>query len=129
MTATNDVIMKADRRGRLRYSAEQKAALVEAYDTSGVSGPRFAAIHGVNYQTFAGWLQKRKRGGRPERPGPPCSALLSLVPAEIEATALPGKGGPLELHLPGGAMLVIRGGGQVALAAALLRQLQQARPC
>jgi hypothetical protein len=56
MTATNHAILKSDRRGRLRYSKEQKSALVEAYQTSGLSGPRFAALHGVNYQTLAGWV-------------------------------------------------------------------------
>jgi hypothetical protein len=38
---------------RLRYTAEQKQALIEAYETSGLSSPRFAAMHGVNYQTQA----------------------------------------------------------------------------
>ena len=31
MTDMNEVILKADRRGRLRYTAEQKQALIEAY--------------------------------------------------------------------------------------------------
>jgi transposase-like protein len=57
----NDTIMKTDRRGRLRYTPEQRATLIEAYQSSGLSGPRFAAIHGVNYQTLASWLLKRKR--------------------------------------------------------------------
>jgi transposase-like protein len=56
----NDSIMKTDRRGRLRYSSEQKAAIVEAYQSSGLSGPRFAALHGVNYQTLASWLQSKR---------------------------------------------------------------------
>ena len=42
MTDMNEVILKADRRGRLRYTAEQKQVLVEAYEASGLSGPRFA---------------------------------------------------------------------------------------
>lgn len=32
MTDMNELIMKTDRRGRLRYTAEQKQALVEAYE-------------------------------------------------------------------------------------------------
>lgn len=129
MTTVNESIMKADRRGRLRYTAEQRKTMVDGYRASGLSAPRFAALHGVNYQTLVSWIKKGKTAGpagplRPVHPG-----LLSLVAAEIEATPVPDKGGPLELHLPGGATLVIRGAGQVALAAALLRQLQQARPC
>jgi len=61
MNATDESIVKADRRRRLRYTTEQKTALVEAYQSSGLSGPRFAELHGVNYQTLASWLQKRKR--------------------------------------------------------------------
>ncbi|MCU0796292.1 MAG: hypothetical protein MUF31_10195 [Akkermansiaceae bacterium] len=34
--------MKFDRRGRLRYEPEQKAALIEADAASGLSGPKFA---------------------------------------------------------------------------------------
>ena len=50
MTATHDSILKVDRRGRLCDSAEQRSALVEAYPSSGLSAPRFAAPHGVAYQ-------------------------------------------------------------------------------
>jgi hypothetical protein len=48
MTDMNEVIMKADRRGRLRYTPEQKQALIEAYQASCLSCPRFVAMHGVN---------------------------------------------------------------------------------
>ena len=62
MTDMNEVILKADRRGRLRYTAEQKQVLVEAYEASGLSGPRFAALHGVHYQTLVSWLKKHRQG-------------------------------------------------------------------
>jgi transposase-like protein len=32
----NEVILKADRRGRLRYTPEQKQAFVEAYGRPGI---------------------------------------------------------------------------------------------
>jgi transposase-like protein len=78
MTDMNEVILKTDRRGRLRYTPEQKQALVEAYETSGLSCPRFAALHGVNYQTLVSWLKKRRQT-EPDHP-----ALRSLVPAELD---------------------------------------------
>ena len=52
MTAMNESIMKIDRRGRLRYTPEQKNTMVDAYLASGLSAPRFASLHGVNYQTL-----------------------------------------------------------------------------
>lgn len=125
----NDTIMKSDRRGRLRYTPEQKAALMDAYQSSGLSGPRFAAIHGVNYQTLASWLQKRKQTSPPSPAGGSSPGLLSLVAAEIEGLGMSGAGQPLEIMLPGGARLSIRTSNQAQLAATLIRELQQARPC
>jgi transposase-like protein len=128
MTATNETILKTDRRGRLRYSAEQKATLVAAFQTSGLSGPHFAAIHGVKYQTLATWLQKRRKSersaGSSELSHP---AFLSLVPAELHAP--PPSGAPMEILLPGGTKLAINLPGQIPLAAALIRELENPRPC
>jgi len=129
MTATNDGMIKSDVRGRLHYSKEQRSALVKAFETSGLSGPRFAALHGVKYQTMANWIQKRKRAAAAVPPGLPCPAFLSLVPAEIEAAAVAGAGRAMEVLLPGGAKLVITAPGQVQLAVALIRALESPRPC
>lgn len=123
----NDSIMKADRRGRLRYSSEQKAAIVEAYQSSGLSGPRFAALHGVNYQTLASWLQKRKQACTPASAPSPRS--VSLIPAVIEGLPMPGSDRRLEITLPCGARLSIESANQAQLAATLIRELLQARPC
>ena len=127
MTATNEAILKSDCRGRLRYSAEQRAALVEAYQASGLSGPRFAAIHGVKYQTLASWLQKRKKTGvSAGGTGLAHPAFLSLVPAELTASP---SAAPMEILLPGGTKLAINSTGQIPLAAALIRELENPRPC
>ena len=105
---------------------EQKAALVEAYQSSGLSGPRFAALHGVNYQTLAGWLQKHKQPSSPIRSKPPQPAMLLLVEAEIQGMPTAGA---IDLVLPGGAILSITLPGQIPLAAALIRELANPRPC
>jgi transposase-like protein len=63
MTDMNEVILKADRRGRLRYNPEQKQVLVDACEGSGFCGSRFAVLHGVNYQTLVFWLKKRRQFG------------------------------------------------------------------
>jgi transposase-like protein len=123
MNATHDSLVKFDRRGRLRYAPEQKAALVEAYAASGLSGPKFAALHGVNYQTFAAWLQKRKRSAAPS--GLPAPRDWALV--EVAVPALRGTAAGLTVLLPGGAELRVAGSGDVPLAAALIRELS--RPC
>ena len=127
MTATNDGILKADRRGRLSYSPEQRSAMVDGFHASGLSGPRFAALHGVKYQTLANWLQKRKREAAPETPGLPRPAFLSFVPAELQG--MPNAGVAMEILLPGGARLSITAPCHVQLAASLIRELERPRPC
>jgi transposase-like protein len=82
----NETIMKTDRRGRLRYTPEQKKTMMEAFRVSGLSAPRFATLHGVNYQTLISWIKKHRieTGAPIASPRSLQSALLSLVPAEID---------------------------------------------
>lgn len=129
MTATNDSIIKSDRRGRLRYTPDQREALVKACQASGLSTPRFAAIHGVKYQTLAAWIHRHNRVAKPARPCLPQPAPLMLVPAELEDPISSGATSLMELILPGGAKLAITTPGQIPLAAALLRELANPRPC
>ena len=125
MTALNDGIMKADRRGRLRYAPDQREALVKACLASGLSAPRFAAMHGVKYQTLATWIHQHKRGAKPACPRlPPPPGTLLLIPAELDA---PPSAAGIEILLPGGAKLHVASQAAVPLAAALIRELS--RPC
>ena len=100
--------------------------MVEAYQTSGLSGPRFAALHGVNYQTLASWLQKHKQTA--------CTAVSRQTPTPpfllvtTESPSVPHTG-PMELILPGGVKLAITATGHIPLAAALIRELANPRPC
>ena len=132
MTATNDSIIKSDRRGRLRYTPEQRDALVKACQASGLSTPRFAAIHGVKYQTLAAWIHRHKRSAKPARPRLPRPAPLLLVRAELDGLISSGLSDPsclMEVNLPGGARLSITTPGHIPLAAALIRELANPRPC
>ena len=121
--------MKADRRGRLRYTPEQKKTMVDAYLASGLSAPRFATLHGVNYQTLVSWIKKGKFEGSPTPQRSLHSAFLSLVPAEIDHSNAIGADRGMEVLLPGGTKLLISSPSQVDLAAALIRELSNSRPC
>jgi transposase-like protein len=114
-------LIKHDRRGRLRYSDSQKTELLDAYLGSGMSGPQFAMAHGVNYQTFANWLQKRRRDAAPRLLEELGSGPLALVEVEVPQAAPQRKS--LEIVLPGGSCLTIRHASQVSLAARLIREL------
>ncbi len=82
MTETHDIILKSDQRGRIRFTHEQRTAMLDTYDASGLSGPKFAQLHGVNYQTFAGWFQRRKRGHATVAAG---TGLFTLLEATAHA--------------------------------------------
>ncbi len=57
----NESLIRQDRLGRMRFTREQRESLLDAYEASGLTGPQFAALHGVAYQTFATWAQKRRK--------------------------------------------------------------------
>jgi hypothetical protein len=129
MTDTNqsDVqLLKTDARGRVRTPAKRRESLLEEFDRSGLSGAKFAELAGIKYQTFATWLQQRRRQGQPaSKPG----ATVRWLEAVVEQAQTPGGKSPLALgvQLPGDARMEIGDLKQVPLAAALLRALEQ--PC
>jgi len=48
-------ILKRDVLGRVTVTKAQREALLDEFERSGLSGPRFAAMVGLKYQTFATW--------------------------------------------------------------------------
>ena len=124
MTNFHDDMMKAPRRGRPRYTAEQKQGLLEAYEASGLSCARFASLHGVGYQTLLSWLKKRRQVG-PVHP-----ILRSLVPAEWDGPPpRHDAAAPMEVLLPCGVKLAVHTTSQMDMALALIHELQKPRPC
>lgn len=112
-------IVKADRAGRTRYTDKYKAEVVEAFASSGLSGPAFARQCGVKYPTMAAWVAKARRQDVPrqdeQRPG-------AFIVAQIGQESAVGDG-VLEVRLPGGATAVAGTSRQVVLLAELLKVL------
>lgn len=54
-------VLKTDGRGRVRTPPALREALLDEFEGSGLSGMRFAALHGVKYPSFANWVQGRRR--------------------------------------------------------------------
>jgi hypothetical protein len=131
MQKSDGAILKMDQRGRVQTPAARRESLPDEFERSGLSGPKFAALAGIKYQTFAAWsLRRRKLGG----------SKASVKPAEqvrwLEAVVdqAPRSGAPkalsLLLQLPGGARIELVQAEQAPLAAALLRALEQpTTPC
>jgi len=108
-----------DTKGRVRTSKEQRRLILAEFERSGVSATQFARRTGLKYSTLAGWVHRYRRPKRPGRRSP--VRLLEAVVGPAPLTSV------LQVQLPGGARLEIREAGQVPLAAALVRALEQ--PC
>jgi len=112
-------IVKADRVGRTRYTDQYKAEVVEAFASSGLSGPAFARQCGVKYPTFASWVTKARR----EDPQLPAGrSRSSFIVAEIGQEGS-GTAEGLEVRLPGDITAVVGTSREVALLAELLKVL------
>ena len=113
-------LLRMDRRGRVRMSREQWVALLEEFGRSGLSAAEFARHYGVKYQTFTGWLQRRKGAG-PLAEGMPAVPLVEIaLPGELRRSGAPT---PVVVELGGGARVELRESGQVGLVAEVVRAL------
>jgi transposase len=54
-------ILKTDDLGRVRVPRERQEQLLDEFERSGLSGAKFAALCGVNYPSFAGWVLRQIR--------------------------------------------------------------------
>ncbi len=137
---TDGVVLRRDARGRVVVTAERRAALLEEFDKSGMSGAQFAKWAQVKYSTFAYWVQqrrkeqRRKEGGAPiasrGEPGPDVRWLEAVVAGEQkppagEQTATTS----LVMHGPGGVWWKIEGEDHARLAAVVLRHLGTSSAC
>lgn len=140
-----DEILKADVLGRVRVRPEHREKMLDAFESSGMSGQAFAIDHGIKVQTFASWIQKRrrKRGdyqdeamrrklrmpakfrARTNSNKSTPSSPLSLIEVCVNTEASSDRTPPLEVVLPSGAVVRVSSENQISLLRSLLRQL----PC
>jgi hypothetical protein len=123
-------ILKTDVLGRVKTPSARREQLLDEFERSGLSGQKFAECAGLRYQTFATWVQKRRRqrGAYPaQKDSPKTAPTLRWLEAVVagaqshddkESKALP-------VQLPGGARLEISRAAQIPLAVALLTALEK----
>src|SRR5215204_4718343 len=127
MTSTNGVeeILKQDGRGRARVSRERREAVLAEFERSGMNATRFARLAGINYQTFAGWVRRRKLS-RAAEDGPltPSTFAGRGTVRLFEAVLGDGRSslatGTLQVELPGGSRVLIESPTQLAMVAELV---------
>ena len=128
-------LLKTDTLGRVFTPSARRQQLLDEFERSGLSGIKFAALAGLKYQTFASWVQARRRqrsGTGPARPPQDPLASVRWLEAVLDQAQgqSGGTGAALQVRLSGGAQLEIAHAGQVPLAAALLAALEKpAAPC
>ena len=125
-TTLPDEVLKRDALGRVRTPRVRREALVEEFEQSGVSAKKFAALVGVNCQTFASWVQARRKAGGQH---PPVTAPVRLWEAVVEggrcADQEPLGASGLVIELPGGSRMSVVSPVQLAMAAELVSLLAQ----
>lgn len=123
-------ILKIDQRGRVRTPPEQRREILAQYDQSGLSGPKFAQLIGIKYQTFAVWRQQRRR--EREKMSPATSSAGAPAVQWLETVLAPAPPTPsltpsaLVVRLPSGATLEVAHLSQASLAGTLLRAWEKA---
>ena len=60
-TTEKSFILKQDVLGRITVPKEKREDLLDIFEASGSSAASFARNHSVHPQTFASWIQKRRR--------------------------------------------------------------------
>ena len=125
---SESTLIKTDVWGRMQRTREQRERILDEYERSGLTGPKFATLCGVKYQTFATWLQRRKRARNayPKRRPRRKVARVQWLEASVQP-ALPSTATGLLLQLPGGVRAQISSQHHIPLAAALVRALEN--PC
>jgi hypothetical protein len=127
---TSEPIIKTDVLGRIKTPVARREQLIDEFERSGLSGCKFAELAGLKYQTFATWVQKRRRknGTYAKLPAKRSRRVDSVRWLEaVVQEAHDSKTGLKEsivLELRGGGRVEISHAKQLPLAAALLRQLE-----
>ena len=126
-------ILKRDAAGRVSYRAEPREAILDEFERRGLKGVAFARMTGLQYQTFASWIQRRRheRGDyemaattlKESRRPVPVVRLMAAVLAQRKA------GPALRVELRCGTRLLVADERQAVLAARVLQALASGGSC
>ena len=131
-------ILKRDAAGRVSYRAEQREAILDEFERSGLKGAAFARMTGLQYQTFASWIQRRRheRGDyqmaapvlkRSRRPVPVVRLMEAVMAGPVHPEV---DGGPaLRVELRCGTRLLVGDTRQAELAVRIIQALASSAPC
>lgn len=132
-TETESEIVKTSKAGHILTSRQRRQELLEEFDKSGLSAPKFVELAGIKYPTFMTWLHQRRLKQSAVSPAvsapakSPTGLWLETVIEKAQVSG-PGNSSALILRLPSGAAVEISTATQAALAASFVRAWENA-PC
>ncbi|MEM9299814.1 MAG: hypothetical protein AAGA64_15690 [Bacteroidota bacterium] len=109
MTQEETIIWKTDVLGRVTMPSARREEVLDEYECSDMPAARFAKVHGINEQTFATWVQKRKKKRIKKQP----LALVEAVVAE--------KSKDIKMELANGIRIEISDHSQLSLEHLLIK--------
>ena len=124
MTEAVGGVIKTDVLGRMRTPVARRESLLDEFEKSGLSGKKFAELAGLKYQTFANWLQKRRKQGRAPVQEAGTVKWLEAVVDQAQQTGS-HRASAVILQLPGGTRIELGDVKQIPVAVALVRALAQ----
>lgn len=142
-------ILKTDVLGRLTISPAHREAILDAFEASSMSGQAFALQHGIKIQTFANWMQKRRRARgdykneaicrklrmrkdppsnspRPKKSPsllPSMNPSMNLIEVDLKKETPSASEQPLEVVLPSGTIVRVSHESQLTLLQTLIQKL------
>jgi hypothetical protein len=125
LSCPSEPLLKTDALARVRTPLAKREEILAEFDRSGLSGARFAKLHGIKYQTFMAWMRKRREVKRsvPDTlvgcPDPMGQIAARLGLREVGLGAVAEKE-CLEIELAGGIRMRVRGSEQALLAARII---------
>lgn len=129
---TGEAILKTDIKGRVRTPPARREQLLEEFEISGLSGAEFATLAGIKYQTFAGWVNRRRKQRGLAQGAPQGANAVRWLEAVVQQAGAVSSAmaTPLKVRLSSGAWIELNEAAQVGLAAALVRALDKpSSPC
>jgi hypothetical protein len=88
MQKSDGAILKTDTKGRVQTPPARRESLLDELERSGLSAPKFGALVGIKYQTFAAWAARRRKDATTKAPGKPVDPVrwLEAVIQEEQAS-------------------------------------------
>lgn len=127
-TPRPDQILIQDRLGRVRTPRWRQEMLLEEHERSGMSGAAFAEHHGIKYQSFATWGQKKRKRAKSDQKAPGENHPMQWVEAMVPASpSVEERRSGLLIEFGGGARMEIADRNGALLAAEILRHLGEGR--